>query len=270
MSIEQDVAAKKTLVADWFGRSAAVYLSPFFSYPGHRLVELAGVRPGAQVLDVCTGTGAVLIPAVQAVGDAGHVTGIDFADEMVQEVSNGITRKGLANADARQMDAEQLDFPDASCDYVLVGFGINFLPRQQQALAEMKRVLKPGGVLAVSTWGEGNELAGRYGQLAKDFNVIQPDLESHHLGTQESLKAVFLEAGCPDVQVTAEMVKVIFDNKQEYWAQRMPVEQVALEDLNPRGADFRRAVYALLEDYLYVDGVHETRDVLYAAATVQK
>lgn len=271
MSQEQDSEAKKALVADWFGRAASIYFSPFFSYPGIRLVELAGVQPGTQVLDVCTGIGAVLLPATGAVGLDGHVTGIDIVEEMVRGAATDIVQRGLSNAHAQQMDAERLEFPDASFDYVLCGFGIGLIPDLNGALKEMLRVLKPGGVLAASTWAEGNELAAIYRQLADDFRVPQPCLGSNRLSTAPLLNEALESAGCASVQVTAEQVKVIFDSKQEYWAQRMPIEQLAAEELaSDRQGPFRRAVFDLLEDYIYVDGVHEVRNVLYAVATVGK
>ena len=260
-------AEKKALVADWYGRAASVYFSPFFSYPGHRLVEFAKIQPGAQVLDVCTGTGAVLLPAAQAVGVDGHVTGVDFVQEMVKASSSNIIRRDLLNADVRKMDAEDLEFPDASFDCVLCGFALGYITNVHRTLEGIRRVLKPGCTLALSTWGEGNELANLYRALEAEFNVLQPNLESHHLGTVDILKQLLDSSGFSNVEITTETVKVIFDNKQEYWAQRMPIEQVALEDLNPAGASFRRAVYGILDDYLYIDGVHEVRNVLYAVAT---
>ncbi len=271
MSQEQDSEAKKALVADWFGRAASIYFSPFFSYPGARLVDLAGVKPGAQVLDICTGIGAVLFPATDALGLDGHVTGIDIAPEMVRGAATSIVQRGLSNAHTQQMDAERLGFPDASFDYVLCGFGIGFIPDLDGALKEMQRVLKPGGVLAVSTWAEGNELAGTYRQLADDFKVPQPGLGSNRLSTAPLLQEALGSAGCTNVKVTAEQVKVIFDSKQEYWAQRMPIEQLAAEELAAdRQGPFRRAVFDILQDYIYVDGVHEVRNVLYAVATIEK
>ena len=259
--------AKKALVADWFGRAAAVYFSPFFSYPGQRLVEFAKIQPGVQILDVCTGTGAVLLPAAQAVGVDGHVTGVDFADEMVKASSNNIVRRDVLNADVRKMDAETLEFPDESFDCVLCGFGLGYITNIQRVLEEIQRVLKPGCTLALSTWGEEKELANLYRKLEVEFGIVQPDLESHHLGTVDALEQLLDSSGFSNTVVTKETVKVIFDNKQEYWAQRMPIEQVALEDLDPAGSSFRRAVYDVLEDYLYIDGVHEVRTVLYAVAT---
>ena len=267
MSKNLGPAAKKALVADWFGRAASVYFSPFFSYPGQRLVEFAKVQRGVQVLDVCTGNGAVLLPAALAVGVDGYVTGIDFAEEMVKASSSTIMRKDVLNAAVRQMDAEHLDFPDASFDCVLCGFALSYITDIQRALGEIQRVLKPGSTLALSTWGEGSELATLYRALEVEFNIVQPDLESHHLGTVEALNRLLESSGFSNVKITAETVKVIFDNKQEYWAQRMPIEQIAMEDLDPAGASFRRAVYDMLEDFLYIDGVHEVRNVLYAVAS---
>jgi len=270
VSKEQDSEAKKALVADWFGRAASIYFSPFFSYPGARLVDLAGVKSGAQVLDVCTGIGAVLFPATDAVGLDGHVTGIDLAAKMAQGAATGIVQRGLSNAHAQQMDAERLEFPDASFDYVLCGFGIGFIPDLNGALKEMKRVLNPGGVIAVSTWAEGNELAGTYRQLADEFRVPQPGLGSNRLSTALVLQEALESAGCANVKITAEQVKVIFDSKQEYWAQRLPIEQLAAEELPAdRQGPFRRAVFDILEDYIYIDGVHEVRNVLYAVATIE-
>lgn len=267
MSKNLGPAAKKALVAEWFGQAASVYFSPFFSYPGQRLVEFAKVQRGVQVLDVCTGNGAVLFPAALAVGVDGHVTGIDFVEEMVKASSSTIIRKDVLNAAVRQMDAEHLDFPDASFDCVLCGFALSYITDIRRALGEIQRVLRPGSTLALSTWGEGSELATLYRALEVEFNIVQPDLESHHLGTVEALSRLLESSGFSNVKITTETVKVIFDNKQEYWAQRMPIEQIALEDLDPAGSSFRRAVYDMLEDFLYIDGVHEVRNVLYAVAT---
>ena len=149
--------AKKALVADWFGRAASVYFSPFFSYPGQRLVECANIQTGVRVLDVCTGTGAVLLPAAQAVGVDGYVTGVDFAEEMVKISSSNIVRRDVLNADVRKMDAENLEFPDASFDCVLCGFGLGYITNIHRALQEIQRVLRPGCTLALSTWGEEKE-----------------------------------------------------------------------------------------------------------------
>ena len=195
------------------------------------------------------------------------LNGVDFAEEMVKAASNNIARRDVLNADVRQMDAENLEFPDASFDYVLCGFGLGYITNIHRVLEEIQRVLRPGCTLALSTWGEEKELANLYRKLEVEFSIVQPDLESYHLGTVDALEQLLDSSGFSNTEITKETVKVIFDNKQEYWAQRMPIEQIAVEDLDPAGASFRRAVYDMLEDFLYIDGVHEVRNVLYAVAS---
>jgi ubiquinone/menaquinone biosynthesis C-methylase UbiE len=114
-------------------------------------VDVAGINAGARVLDIASGRGAVLFPAAERVGADGEVLGIDLADAMVIATNEAAARRGL-KARLSVMDAEELTFPDESFDFVTCGFGIMFFPDQDRALAQMRRVLKPGGCLAVSTW----------------------------------------------------------------------------------------------------------------------
>ncbi|MCA1553686.1 MAG: methyltransferase domain-containing protein, partial [Chloroflexi bacterium] len=133
---------RKQAVAGVFGRAAATYdtVGPhFFAVLGRRLVEVADVPRGARVLDVATGRGAVLFP---------------LAEPMVQATDEEIVRRGIRNADVRVMDAEKLQFADETFDVVTCGFAIFFLSDVQRGFSEFRRVLKPGGRIALSTWGE--------------------------------------------------------------------------------------------------------------------
>src|SRR5262249_3356453 len=122
-----------------------------FAHFGRRLVTAAEIQPGQRVLDVACGRGAVLFPCAERVGQTGQAIGVDLADEMVRATNEAAARRGIT-ARSLVMDAEHLDFPDATFDRVLCGFGIMFFPNQIQALDEFRRVMKPGGRLAVSTW----------------------------------------------------------------------------------------------------------------------
>ena len=125
-----------------FSRAAPEYdAGGSFAYFGRRLVEMVGVEPGQRVLDVASGRGAVLFPAAEWAGASGHVEGIDLAEGMVEATNADAERRGV-RARVRLMDAEHLDFPDASFDRVLCGFGIMFPPDQFQALSEFRRVLR--------------------------------------------------------------------------------------------------------------------------------
>ena len=81
----------------------------------------------------------------------GEVVGVDLADEMVRATNAEASQRGIP-ARVQVMDAEHLDFAEATFDRVLCGFGIMFLPDQLRALGEFRRVMKSGGRLAVSTW----------------------------------------------------------------------------------------------------------------------
>jgi len=103
-----------------FNQAASTYdqVGPgSFSYFGQRLVDLAEISSGAKVLDVAAGRGALLFPAVAKVGPTGHVTGIDFAPNMVRETIKDIESRKLRNAEIRQMDAEQMNFAAASFEW---------------------------------------------------------------------------------------------------------------------------------------------------------
>src|SRR5687768_13477137 len=147
--------AKKELIAAVFARAASNYERIKYFWPlGQLLVKRAAISPGLSVLDIACGRGASLFPAAEAVGLTGRVVGVDISAPMAEQTETEIGRRGLLNVHARQMDAEHLEFPDASFDCVLCGFALGFFPRLEQALDEFVRVLKPGGRLATSTWGD--------------------------------------------------------------------------------------------------------------------
>lgn len=142
----------KALVAKVFSDSADTYdqVIDFFAPFGVALVEGAELHEGARVLDVASGRGACLYPALEAVGREGSVTGIDIAPGMVDALAADLAARGIANAEVRVGDAEALEFPDATFDAVLGGFMIFFCPDPDRVLAEFFRVLKPGGVVALT------------------------------------------------------------------------------------------------------------------------
>jgi SAM-dependent methyltransferase len=113
-----------------------------------RLVRFAGVSPGAQVLDVACGTGVVALTAARA---GAKVTGVDLTPELVERARENAGLMGV-EAEFMQGDAEALPLPDARFDVVVSQFGHMFAPRPEVAIAEMLRVLKPGGTLAFATW----------------------------------------------------------------------------------------------------------------------
>ncbi len=117
---------------------------------------------GQRVLDVACGPGTVTFLAAARVGPAGAVYGIDLSTGQLDHARLHRATDGWQNVIFREMDAEALEFAGATFDAVLCSFGIQFFPRADVFLAEVLRVLVPGGRIAVATWqrGEGVGMTG--------------------------------------------------------------------------------------------------------------
>src|SRR6185503_13586719 len=115
---------------------------------GEAVVERGGVGAGMDVLDVACGTGNATIPAAKA---GARVTGLDFAPALV-EIARERAADAMVEIDFLEGDAQELPFEDASFDRVVSTFGHMFAPDHRRTADEMKRVLKPGGVIAVACW----------------------------------------------------------------------------------------------------------------------
>jgi len=111
-------------------------------------VEQGGLRPGQRVLDVAGGTADLAIQFARRVGASGEVVLTDINPAMLARGRDRMLDAGLP-APAVQCDAEQLPFADEHFDCVSVAFGLRNMTRKDRALAEMRRVLKPGGRLLV-------------------------------------------------------------------------------------------------------------------------
>ena len=218
MRIEQ-----KSLFSGLFDRAAPTYdqVGPlFFTHFGQRLVELMQIPRGAHVLDVATGRGAVLFPAAEAVGAQGRVIGIDLAPMMVQETAEVIAHRKLAPQVAvMPMDAETLQFPDASFDYLLCGFALFFFPQLDRALAEFRRVLKPQGRIGVTTWDKSFAPMVGLDELVQAHLPPQPTTNPSPTAeanpqpifdTPAGLEAILQSAGFTEIQLHAEAADFVY------------------------------------------------------------
>jgi demethylmenaquinone methyltransferase/2-methoxy-6-polyprenyl-1,4-benzoquinol methylase len=120
----------------------------------NRAIDALELTQQARVLDVCTGTGDLALAAVDRQGGA-SVIGVDFAAEMLRL---GLNKVRAASLDSRirlvRGDAARIPVGDATCDAATIGFGIRNVAEPERALAEIARVLKPGGRLAILEFGQ--------------------------------------------------------------------------------------------------------------------
>ena len=148
-----DAGEKAGLVRGVFDSVASRYdvMNDLMSLGVHRLwkrfaIELAGVRPGQQVLDLASGTGDLADRFADLVGPGGLVLMTDINAAMLGVGRDRMVDRGHAgNLAYAQVDAEVLPFPDNTFDLVTIAFGLRNVTHKEQALAAMYRVLRPGG-----------------------------------------------------------------------------------------------------------------------------
>ena len=137
---------------------------------GH-LIEFAGVSAGERVLDIGCGTGVVAITAARR---GAKVSGLDLTPALLEHARENEQIAGCGPIDWTEGDAERLPYPDASFDVVVSQFGHMFAPQADVALAEMRRVLKPGGRIAFATWPP-EHFVGRFFALVGRHSPPPPE-----------------------------------------------------------------------------------------------
>jgi SAM-dependent methyltransferase len=116
------------------------------------LLDAAGIAPGDHVLDVATGPGTVARRAAARAGASGQVTGCDISPAMLEIAASKPSEEGAAPIAYLRCPAGALDVPDDSFDVALCQQGLQFFHDRRAALAEMWRVLRPGGRLGLAVW----------------------------------------------------------------------------------------------------------------------
>jgi demethylmenaquinone methyltransferase/2-methoxy-6-polyprenyl-1,4-benzoquinol methylase len=119
-----------------------------------RAIEALSLPPGARVVDLCTGTGDLAIAATRLIAPV-VVVGIDFSSEMLRLGRAKLEKQQLRHAvHLVRADATRIPLGAGSCDAVTIGFGIRNVAEPEKALAEIARILRPGGRLAILEFGE--------------------------------------------------------------------------------------------------------------------
>jgi SAM-dependent methyltransferase len=178
-----------------------------------RFAELAGVRHGQRVLDVGCGPGALTAELVNRVG-AESVSAVEPSASFAAGV-----RERLPGVDVRRSAAEQLPFPDGIFDVALAQLVVHFMANPVRGLREMRRVARPGGMVAACVWDH----AGGRGPLAAFWSAVREldpaaDDESNLPGVREGhLASLFTQAGLGGTQASTLTVRVSYASFDDWW-----------------------------------------------------
>ena len=192
------------------------FVPALFKHWSSPIIEAAATTHGDRVLDIACGTGVVTRDVAGLVGSACPPTGLDISPGMLAVAANL-----SPDIDWRLGDAGHLPFPDCSFDRVLCQFGLMFFPDRVRALAEMRRVLKPAGRLAVAVW---DSLASNPG-FAQKVEILESLAGTEAaqalrapfcLGDTGELRALAQQAGIGDFDLSTHVGEARFPDIHEF------------------------------------------------------
>jgi ubiquinone/menaquinone biosynthesis C-methylase UbiE len=213
-------------VARVYNLAAADYDKPalhFFHRIAQRLVELAQPKPGDMVLDVATGAGAAALCAASKVMPNGRVIGVGLAAEMLAQARNNVAAAGWLHVELLESDLAQLQFDDNMFDLILCASRIFLLPDILAALRAWRRVLKPGGTVAFSGYGDQTfqPLSNLFELHIRRYGVMLPaparPFAWQRLTGLEPYSDLLRNAGFATIDIRSEQHGYYLARVEEWW-----------------------------------------------------
>ena len=259
-------AATYNAAADRYDEPANFFWERF----GRATIERLQPAPGSRVLDVCCGSGASALAAAEKVGPGGFVLGIDLAAKMLELAREKAAARGLRNTEFRVGDMLDLRLPESEFDAAVCVFGIFFVPDMAAAIRALWHVIRPGGKLAITTWGPRflepattafwNSVREVRPELYKGFNPWDRICEP------ASVLALLHEAGVEHAEVVAEAGTHPIPSPQSWWSAVLGSGyRGTLEQLDTAA---RQRVQTANLSYIRDSGIRSVEaNVVYAIAT---
>jgi SAM-dependent methyltransferase len=212
----------------WSGVAGAwaahlAYIDSRGAHVTDRMLDLTRPRPGERVLELACGTGGPGLDAAPLVAPGGEVVISDFSAEMTAIAADQASARGLPNVSARVLDLEQIDEPDASYDVILCREGLMLVPDPARAAREIRRIVRPGGRVAITVWGSRERnpwLSVVFDTVSEQLGVPTPPPGIPHpfsLSDADQFGAVLAGAGLSDVQVGELSTPYHAASVDEWW-----------------------------------------------------
>ena len=226
---------RATWIAGDFGKIAEM-----IAHGAVEFVERLDLKSGMKVLDVATGTGNLAIPAAKKGAD---VTGIDIAPNLIEQANERVKAEGV-DAKFEVGDAEALPYEDDTFDVTMTMFGAMFAPRPDVTAAELIRVTKPGGIIAMANWTpEG--FAGQMFKVNAKHVAPPPGMPSPVQWGMEDVVKERLSEGISDLKLTRRPIMFHYEfspaDVVEYFRQYFGPTQKAFDSLDENGQAALRA-----------------------------
>jgi SAM-dependent methyltransferase len=210
----------QTMAAGWERRRADIekVTRPVSEW----MVEALDPQPGDTVLELAAGPGDVGYLAAPLLGADGRLISSDFSSEMVEVARRRAAELGLQNVEHRVIDAEEIALDDDSVDGVLCRFGLMLMPDPDAAVAESRRVLRPGGRLALAVWSTAgrNPWIALAGRVLAEQGLAPPPQPGEPgmfvLAEEERLRGLLEGAGFGVERIEEVPVLLTYDDVDDY------------------------------------------------------
>ena len=230
----------------------------------HWLVEAIHPQPGHRVLELAAGPGDTGFLAAELIAPGGTLISSDIAEEMVDQARARAAELGVTNVEFRTLDAEWIDLPTAAVDGVIARWGYMLLADPGAGLRETRRVLRPGGRVALAAWAHPDEnpwASAPTAELVAMGAIEVPDLDEPNMFAfrdPQRIRALLEDAGFTEIEVEQIAVVFRFSSLDDWWDTQLDISTSLAQNvgaLTPAHRDhLRDAIDARLAPHVAADG----------------